>query len=234
MDPLTLVLLAVGLAMDAFAVSICKGMAMKTPPLRSMLVIGLWFGFFQALMPTIGFYLGGAFYDLISDFDHWIAFILLALIGINMVREGLSGEEEDSDPGVGPKLMLMLAIATSIDALAVGISLAMTEDSILCPAMTIGLMTFAISAVGVKIGSVFGDRFGSKAEIAGGTILVLIGLKLLLESFRRSGLTRTVALRQDRLSGGTCRYMRGLQLRAPRHRPPPSCGSGRGCPSSCR
>lgn len=181
MDFLSLVLIAVGLAMDAFAVSICKGLAMKRPGPKAIIVVGLWFGFFQALMPLIGYYLGSSFYDYISDYDHWIAFILLAIIGLNMVREGLSGEEESIDADVGVRAMLPLAIATSIDALAVGITFAMTEGSIAVPALIIGVVTFAISAVGVKAGSYVGQRFGSIAEVFGGIILVLIGLKILLE-----------------------------------------------------
>lgn len=181
MDILSVVLIAIGLAMDAFAVSICKGLAQKDPPLRTCLIVGLWFGIFQALMPTIGFFLGSAFYDLISDYDHWIAFILLLVIGLNMIREALSGEEEDMNADISVKTMLPLAIATSIDALAVGISLAMTEDSIVLPALLIGLITFVISAVGVKIGGKVGSKFGTKAEIVGGVILILIGVKILLE-----------------------------------------------------
>ena len=181
MDILSLVLIAVGLAMDAFAVAICKGLAMRKPGVRSILIIGLWFGLFQALMPVIGYYLGSAFYDYIADFDHWIAFILLALIGANMIREALSGDEEDVDDDIGVRTMLILAVATSIDALAVGISLAMTGDDILTSAVLIGVITFLISAAGVKIGSLFGDRFGKKAELAGGIILIVIGLRILLE-----------------------------------------------------
>ena len=181
MDILSLVLVAVGLAMDAFAVSICKGLAMKRPGIRSIIVIGVWFGFFQALMPVIGYYLGASFYDYIADYDHWIAFILLAAIGLNMIREALSDEEEGVDGDTGFRTMLVLAIATSIDALAVGISLAMTGDDIVISAVLIGAVTFLISAFGVKIGSLFGDRFGKKAELVGGVILIVIGLRILLE-----------------------------------------------------
>ena len=181
MDPLSLVLIAVGLAMDAFAVSICKGLAMRKPSLKAILVVGIWFGFFQALMPVIGYYLGSSFYDYIADYDHWIAFILLAVIGVNMIREALSDEEEGVDDSTGFRTMLILAIATSIDALAVGISLAMTGDDILTSAVLIGVITSLISAFGVKIGSVFGDRFGKKAELVGGVILIVIGLRILLE-----------------------------------------------------
>ncbi len=181
MDFLSLVLIAVGLAMDAFAVSICKGLAMKRPGPKAIIVVGLWFGFFQALMPLIGYYLGSSFYDYISDYDHWIAFILLAAIGLNMIREALSGEDDGVDDSIGFRTMLVLAVATSIDALAVGISLAMTGDDIVSSALLIGIVTFLISAVGVKIGSVFGDRFGQKAELVGGVILIIIGLRILLE-----------------------------------------------------
>ena len=181
MDVLSLVLIAVGLAMDTFAVSICKGLAMKRPGPKAIIVVGLWFGFFQALMPPIGYYLGSSFYDYISDYDHWIAFILLAAIGLNMIREALSGEEDGVDDSIGFRTMLVLAVATSIDALAVGISLAMTGDDIVSSALLIGIVTFLISAVGVKIGSVFGDRFGQKAELVGGVILIIIGLRILLE-----------------------------------------------------
>ena len=181
MDFLSLVLIAVGLAMDAFAVSICKGLAMKRPSPKAIIVVGLWFGFFQALMPLIGYYLGSSFYDYISDYDHWIAFILLAAIGLNMIHEALSGEEDGVDDSIGFRTMLVLAVATSIDALAVGISLAMIGDDIVSSALLIGIVTFLISAVGVKIGSVFGDRFGQKAELVGGVILIIIGLRILLE-----------------------------------------------------
>lgn len=181
MDNLALVLLSIGLAMDAFAVSICKGLAMKTPPLKSMLIIGLWFGAFQGLMPLIGYFLGDAVYDYIADFDHWIAFGLLAFIGFNMVREALSDEEEDPDADISFRTMLILAIATSIDALAVGISLAMDDTPILTAALTIGIITMAISMAGVKIGSLFGDKYGKRAELVGGIILIGLGVKILLE-----------------------------------------------------
>ncbi len=181
MDFIAILLIAVGLAMDAFAVSLCKGLALRKVTLRNMLIAGLWFGGFQALMPIIGFYLGVSFYDLISAYDHWVAFLLLFLIGANMVREGLFGEEEEVDADMGVKTMVLLAIATSIDALAIGISFAMTEDSIFLPALIIGVVTLVISMAGVKIGSLFGDRFGKKAEVLGGVILIIIGLKVLLE-----------------------------------------------------
>lgn len=181
MEYLSVLLIAVGLAMDAFAVAICKGLAMRKPGVKAILVIGLWFGFFQAVMPVIGYLLGSSFYSYISEYDHWIAFALLALIGANMIREALSGEEEGVDDSIGFRTMLVLAIATSIDALAVGISLAMTGDNIVQSAVMIGVVTFLISAAGVKMGSLVGDRFGSRAELVGGVILILIGLRILLD-----------------------------------------------------
>lgn len=177
-----LLILAVGVSMDALAVSICKGLAIKKLKLRHALIVGLWFGFFQALMPTIGWLLGSTFASLITAIDHWIAFILLALIGGNMIREAVSKkEEEEMDSSLAFMGMLMLAIATSIDALALGITFAFLQVSILSAAAIIGLCTFLISALGVKIGNVFGARFQSKAEFFGGLVLILIGLKILLE-----------------------------------------------------
>ena len=182
MDFVPVFLIAVGLAMDAFAVSLCKGFALRKVALREMMAAGLWFGAFQAAMPIVGFYLGSSFYDLISAFDHWVAFLMLLMIGANMIREALfSDEKEGSDPDISPRAMLPLAVATSIDALAVGISLSMEETSVFVPAAIIGVVTLAISAAGVKLGSLFGDRYGSGAEAIGGTILILIGLKILLD-----------------------------------------------------
>lgn len=181
MELITVPLLAVGLAMDAFAVSICKGLAVRKVTIRTMVIVGLWFGVFQGVMPVIGYVAGSAFYDLISEYDHWIAFILLFLIGANMIREVLSDEDEGVDDNLGFRTMLLLAIATSIDALAVGISLAMTGDGIVEPALIIGVVTMIISMFGVWIGSRFGDRYGKKAELVGGVILILIGLRIVLE-----------------------------------------------------
>ncbi len=181
MELITVLLLAVGLAMDAFAVSICKGLAVRKVTIRIMVIVGLWFGVFQGVMPVIGYVAGSAFYDLISEYDHWIAFILLFLIGANMIREALSDEDEGVDDNLGFRTMLLLAIATSIDALAVGISLAMTGDGIVEPALIIGVVTMIISMFGVWIGSRFGDRYGKKAELVGGVILILIGLRIVLE-----------------------------------------------------
>ena len=181
-----LALLALGLSMDAFAVSICKGLAVKKAGLKEQATCGIWFGGFQALMPLIGYFLGALFYDAIASFDHWIAFALLGLIGANMLREAFSKEDgcEECDNGsdMSAKTMLVMAIATSIDALAVGISLAMAGDvNIFTAVALIGVITFIMAAIGVKIGNVFGSRFEKKAEAAGGIILVLLGLKILLE-----------------------------------------------------
>lgn len=181
MDLLTLLTLAVGLAMDAFAVSICKGLAMREKVLKKGIIVGLWFGGFQALMPTIGFFLGTQFKDQITSIDHWIAFVLLGLIGINMVKEALSNDEEQADDSIAVKEMFMLAVATSIDALAVGITFAFLNVHIVSAALMIGVCTFLISFVGVKIGNIFGTKYKSKAELAGGIILILLGFKILLE-----------------------------------------------------
>ena len=179
-----LVLLAVGLSMDAFAVSVCKGLAIKRAGIKEGCICGAWFGGFQALMPLIGFFLGTLFADAIVAFDHWIAFGLLAIIGINMLKEAC-GEEECEECGnadLSVKKMFVMAVATSIDALAVGVSLAMAGHvNIYAAVVLIGLITFILSAAGVKIGNVFGNRFEKKAEIAGGIILILLGLKILLE-----------------------------------------------------
>ncbi len=186
MGLIELFILAVGLSMDAFAVSICKGLSVKKVGVKECCIVGVWFGGFQALMPLIGYLLGSQFKDYITSIDHWIAFILLLIIGVNMIRE--SGEKEE-DEEVCPKeedhfafkTMLMLAIATSIDALAVGITLAFLNVA-LAPSVTfIGVTTFVISAVGIRIGNIFGMKYKAKAEFAGGLILICIGVKILLE-----------------------------------------------------
>ena len=179
-----LILLAFGLSMDAFAVSICKGLSMRKASLKAGAICGAWFGGFQALMPLIGFFLGTLFADVIEAFDHWVAFGLLAIIGINMLKEafekGCECEQQDAD--LSAKSMFVMAVATSIDALAVGISLAMAGDTNIYIAIAlIGVITFAMASVGVKIGNVFGSRFEKKAQIAGGVILILLGIKILLE-----------------------------------------------------
>ena len=183
-----LLLLAVGVSMDAFAVSICKGLAMKKATLKASMTCGLWFGGFQALMPTIGFFLGTLFAEAIQAVDHWVAFILLAIIGGNMLKEAFESGDgcceccEEHNADMSPKTMFVMAVATSIDALAVGISLAMAGNvNIVLAAIFIGLCTCGFSAAGVKIGNIFGSRFEQKAQLAGGLILVLLGLKILLE-----------------------------------------------------
>ena len=182
-----LLLLAVGVSMDAFAVSICKGLAMKKATLKASMTCGLWFGGFQALMPTIGFFLGTLFAEAIQAVDHWVAFALLGIIGINMLKEAFEKEAdcgccEDHNADRSVKTMFIMAVATSIDALAVGISLAMAGNvNIWTAALLIGICTCGFSAVGVKIGNVFGSRFEKKAQMAGGIILILLGTNILLE-----------------------------------------------------
>ena len=175
-----LFLIAVGLSMDAFAVSVCKGLSVRKVQLRHLLLAGLYFGGFQFLMPVIGWLLGVRFEHLIQSVDHWIAFGLLTVIGLSMIRESRSGAEELNDD-FGFRTMLLLAVATSIDALAVGVTFAFLQVSILPAAGLIGVTTFLLSALGIRIGSVFGTRFKSGAELAGGVILILIGVKILLE-----------------------------------------------------
>lgn len=174
-------LIGIGLSMDAFSVSVCKGLIARKFSWKTALTCGLWFGFFQALMPLVGYFLGSQFEQYITAVDHWIAFGLLFLIGSNMIREAFSKEEESSDSSLDFKTMLLLAIATSIDALAVGISFACIQVKIWSSVLIIGLTTFAFSVLGVKIGNVFGSKFEKSAEIIGGIILILIGLKILLE-----------------------------------------------------
>ncbi len=176
-----IVLLAVGLAMDAFAVAICKGLASAKAGWKEMLVVGLYFGLFQAGMPLIGYFLGVQFQEQIVAFDHWIAFGLLTIIGINMIREALSKDEEPADASLSFRVMVVLALATSIDALAIGVSFAFLQVDIWLAVAIIGTITFGISMVGVKLGNVFGCKYRAKAELAGGIILILIGLKILLE-----------------------------------------------------
>ena len=189
---LELFLLAVGLSMDAFAVSVCKGLAMQKATFRNAAICGVWFGGFQALMPFIGYLLGSGFEKYINAVASWIAFVLLALIGGNMIREALSKDEEDEDTSAAldVKTMFLMAVATSIDALAVGITFACVPVEIIAASplvntlvavCLIGATTFVLSCAGVKAGSVFGSRYKSKAEFVGGTILILIGVKILLE-----------------------------------------------------
>lgn len=175
-----LFILAVGLSMDAFAVSICKGLSMKKMSWRKALIAGLYFGGFQALMPAFGYILGIQFSDLITNVDHWIAFVLLSIIGINMIREAKC-KSESLDDSFDVKTMLLLAVATSIDALAVGVTFAFLKVNIISAVVFIGAVTFCFGAAGIKIGNVFGEKYRSKAELAGGIILILIGLKILIE-----------------------------------------------------
>ena len=181
MGLLELFILAVGLSMDAFAVSVCKGLAMPKITVKKAAVVGIWFGGFQALMPALGYLLGSQFKYSITAIDHWIAFILLGIIGGNMIREACSGECEKENDSLDIKTMFLLAVATSIDALAVGITFAFLKVNIAAAVSFIGVTTFVISAAGVKIGNIFGTKYKSKAELAGGIILILLGLKILLE-----------------------------------------------------
>ena len=181
MGLIELFLIAVGLSMDAFAVSVCKGLAMPKCTFKKAAIVGLWFGGFQALMPAIGYVLGAQFQEAIASIDHWIAFVLLALIGGNMIHEALDNDEEEADASLNVKTMFLLAVATSIDALAIGITFAFLKVNIIPAVCFIGIVTFIISFAGVKIGNVFGARYKNKAEIVGGIILILLGLKILLE-----------------------------------------------------
>lgn len=178
-------LLAVSLSMDAFAVSLCKGLALKKIGIKNCAIVGLWFGSFQVLMPMAGYFLGSTFADKITSIDHWIAFILLAIIGGNMIKESFEKDGEKVNDSLGFKTMFVMAIATSIDALAVGVSFAFTDFQpewfVYIAFALIGVTTFTLSAAGVKIGNIFGTKYKSKAEFAGGLILILLGLKILLE-----------------------------------------------------
>lgn len=192
MDIISLLLLAVGLSMDAFAVAVCKGLAMPKLKLRHMLIVGAWFGGFQALMPMTGYLLGRRFIALIDSVAPWIAFVLLLVIGGNMIRESFCKNETDATDALGFKTMFLMAVATSIDALAVGITFACVPVAVIkgntlintaAAVLIIGAVTFVISAAGVKVGNIFGTRYKNKAEFAGGLILILLGVKILLEHF---------------------------------------------------
>ena len=181
-----LIITAIALSMDAFAVAVCKGLSLDKVRPKHMAITGAWFGGFQGLMPLIGFSLGSLFAKQIEAFDHWIAFALLALIGANMIKEACEGDSCPADASFGFKTMLTMAIATSIDALAVGVSFAMVANadpsfSITAAVVSIGVITFVLSAVGVKVGSIFGAKYKSKAELVGGIVLCFMGLKILLE-----------------------------------------------------
>ena len=181
MSILEILLLGIGLSMDAFAVSICKGLSTKKLQIKHYLIIGAWFGGFQALMPFLGYLLGITFSSLIKSIDHWIAFVLLAFIGFNMIREARSDEENESNDRFDFKTMLPLAVATSIDALAVGVTFAFLRVNIVPAVSFIGCITFLLSAIGLKAGNIIGAKNRSRAEFAGGLVLILMGIKILLE-----------------------------------------------------
>lgn len=176
-----IVLIGISLAMDAFAVSICKGLSMKELNKKKTIIIGIYFGFFQFLMPTIGYFLGNSFEQIVKNVDHWIAFILLGTIGFNMVKESFDNEIEKRNDKIDFKTMIFLAIATSIDALAVGLTFAFYDVNIILASVFIGIITFFLSVIGVILGFKFGDKFQNKAELVGGILLILIGFKILLE-----------------------------------------------------
>ena len=192
MGIIELLLLALGLSMDAFAVSVCKGLATKKLKLKHAVICGIWFGGFQGLMPFIGYVLGTSFASYITNIAPWIAFVLLSIIGANMIKESLCKDDEKASESLDFKTMLLMAVATSIDALAVGITFACVPVNLMAASgmintliavLIIGVVTFVLSCVGVKIGNVFGSKYKSKAEFAGGAILILLGLKIILERF---------------------------------------------------
>lgn len=176
-----LFILAVGLSMDAFAVSVCKGLSLGRIKAKHMWIAGAWFGGFQALMPLIGYFLGSFFADMITRYAHWIAFVLLLYLGGSMVKDAEKGEDHQVDGAMDVKNMFLLAVATSIDALAVGVTFAFLKAAIVPAVSFIGSVTFVCSAAGVKIGSMFGEKYRSKAELCGGVILILLGCKILLD-----------------------------------------------------
>ena len=181
MGAIEILLISIGLAMDAFAVSICKGLSMKKMNWKNVVIIALYFGVFQALMPLIGYFLGMTFESIVTTFDHWVAFALLTLIGGGMIKESFDDEDDKKNDKVDFKTMVVLAIATSIDALAIGITFAFFDVNIVLAVSIIGIITFIISVLGVKIGNRFGDKYQNKAQLMGGIILVLLGFKILLE-----------------------------------------------------
>lgn len=183
MGIIEIILLSIGLGMDAFAVSVCKGISIKKMDYKKSIIIGLYFGAFQALMPVIGYFLGETFSEFISNIDHWIAFILLTIIGGKMIKDAISKEKENENynDDISFKTMIVLAIATSIDALAVGITFAFFKVNVLLSVTLIGIITFILSVIGTKIGNRFGNKYEKNAELIGGTILILIGLKILCE-----------------------------------------------------
>lgn len=176
-----IIIIGIGLAMDAFAVSICKGLSIQKLNFKKIFIIGLYFGLFQMIMPILGYGLGNSFQSLVSNIDHWVVFVLLLIIGINMIKEAFDDEDEKKNEALDIKTMLLLAIATSIDAFAVGITFALFEVNVIISVIIIGVITFCISMLGVMIGNKFGDRFQNKSEFIGGVILIIIGVKILLE-----------------------------------------------------
>lgn len=181
MEIFELILLSIGLGMDAFAVSVCKGISMKKMNWKKASLIGLYFGGFQAVMPILGYFFGTSFESFITNIDHWIAFILLVIIGAKMIQEAFQKDKDEYNEDISVKTMLILSIATSIDALAVGITFAFLKVDLVLAVSLIGIITFILSVLGTKIGNRFGDKYKSKAELIGGIILILIGLKILLE-----------------------------------------------------
>lgn len=181
MDFLEILVVSFGLAMDAFAVSICKGLSMERFNFKKCIIIALYFGVFQAGMPIIGYLFGGSFSSIVESIGYWIAFLVLIVIGVNMIKESFDDETEKRNEKVDFKTMTLLATATSIDALAVGITYAFLSVSIIESAIIVGMVTFILSICGVKIGNKFGDEYQNKAELLGGIILIFIGTKILLE-----------------------------------------------------
>ena len=181
MGMMELFLIAVGLSMDAFAVAVCKGLSVRRATPKHSLTVGAYFGGFQALMPLIGFLLGVRFESYIVSVDHWIAFVLLGLIGGNMIRESFSGDADEMSDAFDFRTMLPLAVATSIDALAMGVTFAFLRVNIVPAVLFIGVITFVLSAIGLKVGNVFGAKYKARAELFGGVVLVLMGLKILLD-----------------------------------------------------
>ena len=184
MRGLEVLLIALGLAMDAFAVSICKGISMKKMNWKKAVIVGLYFGIFQGLMPVIGYFLGTTFENAVTKIDHWVAFTLLSAIGLNMIKQVFSKETENYNDNVDFKTMVILAIATSIDALAIGITFAFLKTNIVFATLSIASITFVVCVIGIKIGNKFGDKFEKKSEVIGGLILIFMGIKILLEHLK--------------------------------------------------
>lgn len=180
MSVFTIIVVSFGLSLDAFAVSICKGLSVEKPHIKNALICGLYFGIFQALMPLIGYFIGFSFADIIKDYDHWVAFVLLSIIGLNMIKEGITNDTF-CDPDFSFRAMFPLAIATSIDALVVGMSIAFLKSNIYISIIFIGIITFLMALIGTQLGFIFGQKFKKRAEILGGILLIFIGLKILFE-----------------------------------------------------